>query len=160
MQPFTPGVVCDVCGAPVSGDPLVITTSLEDGGFTLGNVPVSDAGFDLVVQLGRWRRIVPIPPVQACKNTVLTPEETRLPRNRQEGDIPLTAMVTGAVDSVECVLRKMGIQDQEFTVPDGGGRIQMYLSDGPGNYAGSSAATGVTPLEFSLTDAALRTLGL
>ena len=48
-----------------------------------------------------------------------------------EGDIPLTAMVTGDVDALECVLRKIGVDDAEFTTPAGGGRIQFYVANGP-----------------------------
>ena len=52
-------------------------------------------------------------------------------RGRQaEGDIPLFAVATGSVDSVECVLRKVGVADSEFTNPSGGGRIQIYQGSG------------------------------
>ncbi|MGC4092542.1 MAG: hypothetical protein QM756_32620 [Polyangiaceae bacterium] len=40
------------------------------------------------------------------------------------------AMVTGDVDALECVLRKVGVADSEFTLPTGTGRIHMYRSNG------------------------------
>jgi hypothetical protein len=149
VEPFDAGVSCDMCGAVVSGDPVALTTSGPDGTFVLANVPVG-VNIPLVIQLGRWRRQVTIPSVAGCANTALPAELTRLPRNRSEGDIPLTAMVTGAVDTIECVLRKIGIDDSEFTVPSAGGRVQLYV--GPGEIGpGASDATGTAPPESALT---------
>ncbi|HUB07059.1 MAG TPA: hypothetical protein VMB50_08660 [Myxococcales bacterium] len=143
VEPFTEGVTCDACGAPVTGDPLVSTVSGDDGTFTLDNVPAG-SNIPLVIQIGRWRRQITIPTVTACTNTQLTPDQTRMPRNHTEGDIPLIAMVTGSVDSIECVLRKMGIDDSEFTTPSGGGRVQIYVGNG------STDATSSAPGEESL----------
>ncbi len=125
VQPFTPGVSCDNCGAPASGSPLVRAVTGVDGKFTIGNVPVG-ANIPLVIQLGRWRRQVTIPSVAACTDTAVSAALTRLPRNQSEGDIPLTAFSTGAVDALECVMRKIGVDDAEFTAPSGGGRIHLY----------------------------------
>ncbi|MFO0606105.1 MAG: hypothetical protein U0324_23225 [Polyangiales bacterium] len=129
VAPFTPGVSCDRCGSPTSGSPVVSAVTAADGTFTLRDVPVG-ANIPLVVQIGRWRRQVTIPMVNPCVDNALTTEYTRLPRNRMEGDIPLTAMVTGDVDALECVLRKIGVDDGEFTTPAGGGRIQFYVANG------------------------------
>jgi hypothetical protein len=129
VEPFHAGVTCSQCGGEVSGDPLVETQTGPDGTFTLQNVPV---GIDvpIVIQLGRWRRQITIDPVAPCANTALTTEQTRLPRNHLEGDIPFTALATGMADGVECVLIKMGIDEAEFTQPGQGGRIEMYISNG------------------------------
>jgi hypothetical protein len=48
------------------------------------------------------------------------------PAGDAKGDIPLIAFSTGAVDALECVFRKIGIDDTEFTAPGGGGRINLY----------------------------------
>lgn len=129
VEPFTPGVACEKCGAAVSGEPLVSATSAPDGTFTLLNVPVG-ANIPLVIQLGRWRRQFSIPSVAQCTNTALDAGMLRMPRNKNEGDIPLMAMVTGDVDTLECVLRKIGIDDAEFTNPSGNGRIRVIHQNG------------------------------
>jgi hypothetical protein len=132
-------VTCSQCGGEVSGNPLVETQTGPDGTFTLQNVP---AGTDipLVIQLGRWRRQITIPSVAPCTNTALTTDQTRLPRNKGEGDIPLTAIATGYADGVECVLIKMGIDEAEFTQPNQGGRVHMYLSNGADDGPGTPSA--------------------
>ena len=126
---FTPGVSCDRCGTATSGSPVVSAVTGPDGRFELRDVPVG-ANIPLVVQIGRWRRQVTIPMVNPCVANELPTTLTRLPRNRTEGDIPLMAMVTGAVDALECVLRKIGVSDTEFTTPAGGGRVQFYVANG------------------------------
>jgi hypothetical protein len=67
---------------------------------------------------------------QPCIENQLPLGSVRLPRNQQEGDIPLTAIATGNVDRLQCLLRKIGIDDSEFTEPTGNGRIHMYVSNG------------------------------
>ena len=129
VAPFAPGVSCDRCGAATSGAPVVSAVTGPDGRFVLRDVPVG-ANIPLVIQLGRWRRQVTISNVASCVDNALPTTLTRLPRSRAEGDIPLMAMVTGNVDALECVLRKIGISDSEFTTPGGGGRVQMYVANG------------------------------
>src|SRR5580692_7531664 len=55
VEPFTPGVACELAGETASGSPLVSTTTRADGTFTLKNMPVR-AEIPLVIQAGRWRR--------------------------------------------------------------------------------------------------------
>jgi hypothetical protein len=127
LEPMSQGVKCERCNM-VSGNPRAATVSEADGHFEL-EVPAGD-NVQLAVQIGKWRRSVTLPHVNGCVNTRLDPESTRLPRTHTEGDIPLHAISTGSCDRLECVIRKMGVADSEFTVPDGPGRVHMYRANG------------------------------
>jgi hypothetical protein len=139
LKNFPAGVTCDVCGASAAGSPLISTPGSSDppagtytgvdGTFKLDNVPVGK-GISVVIQLGRWRRVFTVDINTSCgANTV--PDKTFLmPSQKSQGNIPLMAMVTGDADSLECVLRKMGINGSEFTDPAGNGRVQFYLGTG------------------------------
>lgn len=142
VDAFTPGVACPVVGQPPSGSPLVGTMTATDGTFTLSNVPVG-ANIPLVVMSGRWRRQVVVPGTAACTNTTFS---VNMPANQSQGDIPKIAVATGRADSVECVLRKIGISDSEFTDPSGSGRINIYL----GSFAAGAQVDSATPSENTL----------
>jgi EGF domain len=145
VPPFSSGVACGQCSDGLPGDVLLSTITDSRGQFTLQNMPVGD-NISLVIQIGRWRRTVTLPTITACVNTPLSPELTRLPRTHAEGDIPQMAIVTGAEDSFECLLRRIGVADSEFTVPTGSGRVHLYTGQGAGG-----ATLGVTqPTENQL----------
>jgi hypothetical protein len=127
---FTPGVACQRCER-ASGSPLVSALSGPDGKFKLRNVPVG-SNIPLVIQVGRWRRQVVVPSVAACTDTALPDELTRLPRNQKEGDIPAIAVATGTFDPFDCTLRKIGIDEAEFTTSTGTGRVNLWPYGGHG----------------------------
>jgi hypothetical protein len=130
VAPFTVRGTCETCGASVTGSPLAIALTDDQGRFTLTDVP-SGANVPLVIQIGRWRRQVTIPSVTACANTALSDKnQTRLPRTKSEGDLPLMALASGKADPFECLLLKMGIAQSEFTTPGGGGRVHFYNENG------------------------------
>lgn len=125
VTPFTEGARCDRCDAAVL-NPLSSAITDTKGHFQLKDVPVGD-NIPVVIQIGKWRRQITIPKVSACVDTPLAdPNLTRLPRNKAEGDIPLIAIATGGFDSMECLPRRMGIDDSEFTTDTGAGRIHLY----------------------------------
>ena len=143
LDPVPTGASCDVCGATASGQP--ITSALTDtaGHFTLTNVPTG-TNIPLVIQVGKWRREVMIPSVTSCMDNPITdPQVTRLPRSQSEGNIPQIAVTTGKADAVECLLRRIGIADTEFTTDTGTGRVHLYyggdLTGPTGGGAGTSS---------------------
>lgn len=148
VDPFTPGVSCPAPGTPPSGAPLVGTMTGDDGTFTITNMPVGTS-IPLVIVSGRWRRQITVPVTTSCTNTPLDKTLVRMPRNQTEGDIPKIAIATGSVDQVECVLRKVGIDDAEFTNPSGSGRIHLYQGDGNRGSGGAIIDTS-TPTESTL----------
>ncbi len=134
LADFQDGPSCDSCTNRVSGNPVVHTVTDASGSFTLGDhnadVPAG-SNIPLVFQIGKWRRQITIPSVQACMPTALTdPNQTRLPRDQTEGHIPKMALTTGQNDALECLLRKVGISDSEFTPETGTGRINFYAGGG------------------------------
>jgi hypothetical protein len=138
VLPFPPGVACDQCGE-VSGAPLVNALTEPDGTFVLRRVPVGK-DIPLVIQIGRWRRQIRIPEVTACAETRLPADLARLPRSRAEGDIPQFAIATGSYDPMDCLLRKIGVDESEFTLPTGAGRVHMFAFGG--NTLGPATPSG------------------
>jgi hypothetical protein len=118
------GATCDRCDA---SSELFSTTTDINGNFTLTNVP-SGQSIPLIIRVGKWRRVVTIPSVTDCTATQLAADQTRLPRNQSEGNIPRIALSTGSADALECILRKnkLGLDDQEFTTESGNGRVNLY----------------------------------
>jgi hypothetical protein len=143
---FDAGVTCDRCGGVLSGNPLVQTTTDTAGRFTLNDVPAT-GDVPVVIQIGRWRRQIVVPAVEACADTALDAGQTRLPRTKSEGDIPLMALTTGGADALECLLRKVGIDDAEFTAGGGTGRVHLYAGTGGTNRfkAGLNSGARLTP---------------
>jgi hypothetical protein len=151
LSAFTPGVSCDACRANTSGSPIASAITGPDGTFSLDNVPVGN-NIPLVIQVGRWRRQVTVAKVAPCVSAPITDVNMlRLPKNKSEGDIPLMAISTGQADPFECLLRKIGIDDAEFTVPTGTGRVHYYVENGidmsPAAPAGSTLWSDVNNLK-------------
>jgi hypothetical protein len=164
LDPIVDGPTCDPCDPKtgtslLSGDPITITKTDEKGHFQLGlmggDVPAGD-NIPLVIQVGKWQRQVTVAHVTACTDTMLTDvNQTRLPRNQMEGHIPKIALTTGQKDAMECLLRKIGIEDPEFTPETGTGRVNFYAGGGgTSSYAptlnGGAAFTPASPWWDSL----------
>lgn len=132
---FEDGVSCETCEKSVTGYPITAALTDHKGHFVLKDMP---AGQDipLVMQIGRFRRQIVIPSVTACADTEVAKADSRLPRNRTEGDIPKIAIVTSTYDPTECILNAIGIDANEFTAPSGTGRIHIYHGSG-NNIAGA-----------------------
>lgn len=126
---LTDGVQCSQCQNALPGGSIRQVLSDAAGKFTLSNVPTG-INVPLVIQVGKWRRIVDIPEVLPCQDNPLPPNITSLPRNKSEGDLPKIAMTTGNCDALECLVKKLGVDPKEFDIEGGTGRIALYQSGG------------------------------
>jgi hypothetical protein len=147
------GVNPATCGC--TAPPAIVSTNTGiDGKFTL-NVPAGST-VTLVIQLGKWQRAFTETITPCAPNTLAA--NLTLPSTHLQGHIPLFAVDTGNVDTMECVLRKMGIADSEFVdpainkgVPTAAGRVHFYHGT---NYAGGAIIDTGTPKESALTETA------
>jgi hypothetical protein len=138
---FTDHATCDTCAALYTGDPLVTASTASDGTFTLKDVPAG-ANIPLVIQIGKWRRQITIPTVTSCMDNPLTnKDQTRLPKNRTEGDIPKMAVSTGGSDSLECLLQRIGVDPAEYTSGTGDERVHIFQGTGGNAESGGSPAS-------------------
>lgn len=137
LSPIAEGASCETCDGNFSGKPIAAALSDAAGKFTMDvTVLPSTKDVPVVVQVGKWRRELKIPNITACADTVLDASLTRLPRNKGEGNMPKIAMVRGGSDALECLIRKLGVDDAEFTTDSQNGRVHLYY------IAGGTATTG------------------
>ena len=134
---------------PVS--PLTQTTTAYDGSYTLVDAPAGTS-VPIVIQSGKWQRQLVIASVTACQDNVPPDPSgdkfTRFPKNQSEGYIPRIGIVTGSKEATECVIRKVGLDDAEFTDSSGTGRINLFV----GSKSGGSRIDSNTPDELTLVN--------
>ncbi|HEY3595597.1 MAG TPA: carboxypeptidase regulatory-like domain-containing protein, partial [Polyangiaceae bacterium] len=146
--PISEGAACETCSGNFSGKPLAVALSDAAGNFKITDAPSGD-NVPLVLQVGKWRRQIVIPHVESCTDTALTDKnQTRLPRNQSEGDIPRIAIATGGSDSLECLLKKIGVDQAEFTPASGTGRVHLYA----GYRAATTMQMGTSSVALTTTD--------
>ena len=136
LGPISTGASCDRCDSPISGTPVAAALTGADGKFKIMNAP-SGTNIPLVIQIGKWRRKIILPTVTKCQDNAFNdPNTVRLPRSMSDraagdaaGDVhmPQIALSTGHSDALDCLLRKIGIADSEFTPDSGTGRVHMYV---------------------------------
>ncbi len=155
INPAAPQCSCSAPAAYASG-----YTDIA-GHFSLTNVP--SGSINVVVQLGKWQRVFP-KTTTACGTNILgggtagNAANLTLPSTHAQGNIPRFAVDTGNVDSMECVLAKMGISTAEFVnpviaggVPTAAGRIHLYKGS---IVSGGAIIDANTPTEGFLTESA------
>jgi hypothetical protein len=124
LKPLGQRVKCESCSEHFPKTAMAVALTGSDGSFRLTDVPVGEK-IPLVIQLGKWRRVVEID-VAPCTDNPLSAEKTRLPRNSTEGDLPKIAVTTGGSDALECLLKKIGVDEAEFTPDNGPGRVNLF----------------------------------
>ncbi|HET6280143.1 MAG TPA: carboxypeptidase regulatory-like domain-containing protein [Polyangia bacterium] len=153
LKPIVEGVTCDKCQTTIDG---AVAAALTDsaGNFKLNDVPVG-TDIPLVIEVGKWRRQITIPSVARCTNTAMTDKNlTRLPKNKAEGHIPKIALTTGGVDALECLLRKIGIEDSEFTPEAMDGRVNLFAGGNAMGVPMSMTSPGTASYDTTLNGGA------
>jgi len=130
------GVTCNSC-MDLYSVPKADAVTDPSGSFTIPNAP-HGANIPLVVQVGKWRKVYTIANVTECQDN--PQDKLLLPKNAQGGDsLPQIAVSTGAADSLECLLFRMGVDASEFTGGNGGtGHIHIFTSPGGATANGGS----------------------
>ncbi|HEX8108628.1 MAG TPA: hypothetical protein VF516_12930, partial [Kofleriaceae bacterium] len=133
---FQPGVQCGSCGDALPGDPIVQVVTDEAGQFVLPQVP-DGADIPVVITIGKWRRQIRLARVAACTTQTIEAADTTLPKSRDDltpattsVDLPQIAISTGSADSLECLVRRLGIADPEITTDQQGGKIHLFADTG------------------------------
>ena len=151
VGPIATGATCETCATPVSGSPITSALTNSKGEFVLDQDVPAGVDVPLVIQVGKWRRVIKLPEVKPCQeNTFTDAELMRLPRNQAEGDLPKIALVTGDADHLECYLRRLGISDSEFTNPEGAGRVNLFKDTGSPSYQSGGSFPAASTLWNSL----------
>jgi hypothetical protein len=147
LQPLPKGVptgsdACS-CAALYKSGAVVSTQTDVDGTFTLSNVPVGKS-VPIVIQAGKWRRQITMN-VTACSpntvpgGTILMPSS--VPKGDTNDNIPDIAVSTGAADTLECLLRRVGLPATEYVPgnPDAGptGHVHIFAGGTTSFNAGS-----------------------
>ncbi|HKU43904.1 MAG TPA: carboxypeptidase regulatory-like domain-containing protein [Polyangiales bacterium] len=129
-KPFKEGANCDPCESLYTGKPLVVAMTDPAGRFKIENAP-DGPNIPLVIQIGKWRRQFVLPNILPCQDNPIPDKFLTLPKNRMEGDIPKIAISTGGADTLECLLRRVGVDASEYIGgPEGGGRIHIFQGSG------------------------------
>jgi hypothetical protein len=125
LQPMVDGTPVGRCPLTLSGSPAGTALTEADGSFELtARLPPSATEVRVVAEIGKWRREITVP-IEACGENELS--DVLLPSRRsQDGHLPKIALTTGGGDTLECLLRKIGIDDSEFTPSTGDGRVHLY----------------------------------
>jgi hypothetical protein len=156
LTPFTQGVTCDRCGGSAPVRAVASAISDEHGKFRISNVPAGK-NIPMVFQVGKWRRQVTLDNVVACQdNPITSPNLSRLPRNRQEGDMPRIAVTTGDCDFLGCLLPHVGVDVNELGIAGQDRAVTYYKGKSvSGTFGqppdGATNATGLWQSEAELS---------
>jgi hypothetical protein len=90
--------------------------------------------------VGKWRKQLTIPNVTPCVDNPQPDRSLTLPKNHDEGDIPMIAVSTGGADTLECLLTRIGLDATEYSAAGGAGHVQIFQGG-----AGYEGPNGVAP---------------
>ncbi len=144
LEPLPKGASCGDCSLLYKNTPLASAVSGPDGVFHIVDAPTGQ-GVPIVVQAGKWRALYSAT-ANDCQDTV-SMTKFRLPKNSMDtagANLPDIAISTGGLDSLECMLTRIGVDPAEYTSGGGGtGHIHIFQGgNGGSNIPGPTTAGG------------------
>jgi hypothetical protein len=128
------------CRALFKSGAVVSTATGIDGSFTLKSAPVGQQ-IPLVLQVGKWRRVVHVDTTQ-CSDAPQPDKSLSLPGTVAPGsddNMPDIAVSTGNADTLECLMKRIGLPDSEYVAGTANtGHVHVFSGGAP-----SGGATGV-----------------
>jgi hypothetical protein len=158
LQPFPAGVATGTdacsCAALYKSGAVVSTTTDVNGKFTLQNVPVG-TNIPLVVQVGKWRHVTSVT-TTSCQDTPVPDANVALNGTVAAGtmdSIPDIAVSTGNADTLECLMKRIGLPDTEYVAGTAtGGHVHIYSGGQPGG--GTTTGGSIGKLELNVMQGA------
>jgi hypothetical protein len=144
VQPLPRGVptgaaACS-CAALYESHAVAVTATDVNGKFTLSGVPAGT--HELVLQIGKWRRVVHGVDVVPCTDNAQPDKSLALPGTVPAGDtddnMPDIAVSTGFADTLECLMLRMGVPASEYVAGSSmAGHIHIFAGGEPGGMSGN-----------------------
>jgi hypothetical protein len=154
LQPLPQGVptgadACS-CGALFKSGAVVSTATGVDGTFKLTNAPVGKQ-IPLVLQIGKWRRVVHVDTTQ-CGDAPQPDKSLSLPGTLTgagpDDNMPDIAVSTGSADTLECLMKRIGLPDTEYVAGAGGtGHIHVFSGGQSGGTGGGVGKAESPPMQ-------------
>ena len=158
--PMPPPLSCNCASLYMGGVVGAYAITAPDGSFRIDGVAsaVHGTSVPLVVQLGKWRYQTHVDVVCGQANSV--PDGAlRLPQGGPgmglefAGDLPQIAVSTGGADTLECLLARMGVAEQEYA-PGSGGPQHVHIFQGSPADVAPNTPTAAPPSASTLWDSA------
>jgi hypothetical protein len=136
------------CAALFKSGAVASAATGVDGSFTLSNAPVGSA-VPLVLQIGKWRRLVTID-VKSCQDNPQPDKSLSLPGTIPAGDVndnmPDIAVSTGFADTLECLMTRIGLPTTEYVAGAANtGHIHLFSGGQPGSTMPGNAGAPEQP---------------
>jgi hypothetical protein len=159
-KPMPAGLTCNCSDLYTGG--FVGQYALTDatGAFTISPAPAAKGGgaVPLVLQIGKWRTQTsvtvncgadnPIPDgtLRLPSRLPSTPSAGTDPAGAVTGDLPSLAVSTGGADTLECLMTRMGVSENEYV---GGASTTQRIHIFTGSPTGSAPSTSpVAPISY------------
>jgi hypothetical protein len=147
------GAACGDCSSLYKGTVLASDITKSDGTFQIVDAPGLAGGgtVPLVVQAGKWRAVYSVNVINCQDNK--PSQMLKLPSSMASTPsawLPDIAISTGGLDSLECLLRRIGVDASEYTSgPGGSGHIHIFQGGVGGAGVAGPQSPGGSPQSYS-----------